>query len=212
MKFKSFIACTGIAGALFFSPGARADDWGCEVLLCLSNPAGPMAVSQCVPPITRLYAAIFKPNPDPFPTCAMARGPNGERNEATPQYNDYYDPCPEGTKPLGPGAYAVKSSDVTVSGRRFGGTRVNLSAVRTGIGEGSGGVADGDGGTSFPQKVCVAGQTGSVGVEFSSGGDYSDVRSVGIYERIEMLPAHRNGFAIKVYVNNKLHLVVRPKL
>ena len=34
---------------------ASADDWGCEVLLCLSNPAGPTAVEQCKPPIQRLW-------------------------------------------------------------------------------------------------------------------------------------------------------------
>lgn len=34
-----------------FSRTAFGDQWGCEVLLCLSNPAGPTAVKECEPPI-----------------------------------------------------------------------------------------------------------------------------------------------------------------
>lgn len=61
-------ACT--AGALFLAPAAHADDWGCEVLLCLSNPAGPTAVSQCVPPIRKLWRELARGHA--FPTCLMS--------------------------------------------------------------------------------------------------------------------------------------------
>lgn len=30
------------------------DQWACEVAMCLSNPAGPMAVSECVAPIRKM--------------------------------------------------------------------------------------------------------------------------------------------------------------
>lgn len=214
MNFRKFAAISLAIPSILFSSAASAEDlWGCEVLLCLSNPAGPMAVAQCVPPITRLYRAIFKTNPDPFPTCAMARGPNGERNEATPHYNDYYDPCPTGTRALGQGSYAVHQSQVKQgNGGRFSRPSAPLSAVLSGIGEGGYGYSDGDGGTSFPTKVCVGNQTGSVSVDFGSGSEYSDYRSVGIYDQIKLLPAHRNGFSIKVYQNNGLLHVVRPNL
>jgi hypothetical protein len=47
-----------VAGAVMSSKEARADQWGCEVLLCMSNPAGPTAVSQCVTPMERFYSVL----------------------------------------------------------------------------------------------------------------------------------------------------------
>lgn len=71
-----------IALALFTStsiltPGlAHADDWGCQVLLCLSNPDGPEQYSACVSPIERLWVALR--HGDPFPTCdSGSRGAQG---------------------------------------------------------------------------------------------------------------------------------------
>jgi hypothetical protein len=43
-----------------FSGVAKADDWACEVLLCLSNPKGAMAVAPCVPPISKLWRKLAK--------------------------------------------------------------------------------------------------------------------------------------------------------
>ncbi|RBB38170.1 hypothetical protein DPV79_19020 [Burkholderia reimsis] len=48
----------------------RADDWGCQVRLCLSNPGGPEQYAECVPPIERLWASLR--DGDPFPTCDLA--------------------------------------------------------------------------------------------------------------------------------------------
>lgn len=203
MNLKKIAAISFTSAALLFANNVSANDdlWGCEVLLCLSNPAGPMAVAQCVPPITRLYRAIFKKHPDPFPTCPMAAGPNGERNEAMPQYNDYYDPCPEGTRALASGAYAVHQSQVRQTGWRNR-TTVSISSVYTGIGEGNY-RAEGS-------KVCVGNQTGSVSVDFGSN-DSTDYRTVGIYDNIQLLRPYNHGFSIKVYQNNSLLHVVRPE-
>lgn len=63
---------------------AKADDWGCQVLLCLSNPAGPEAVAECVPPIQRLWQALSARPPQPFPSCGMGGGERG--NRATHQW------------------------------------------------------------------------------------------------------------------------------
>jgi hypothetical protein len=46
---------------------ALADDWGCQVILCLSDPRGPEAEAACVPPIEQLWTALR--HGDPFPTC-----------------------------------------------------------------------------------------------------------------------------------------------
>jgi hypothetical protein len=51
---------------------ARADDWGCQVLLCLANPGGPEQYSECVPPIEKLWQALR--HGDPFPTCELGSG------------------------------------------------------------------------------------------------------------------------------------------
>jgi hypothetical protein len=71
------IALAGCLGTSILVPGtARADEWGCQVMLCLSNPGGPEQYSECVPPVERLWAALR--NGDPFPTCdAGAEGSQG---------------------------------------------------------------------------------------------------------------------------------------
>jgi len=75
----AFIICLD----LLFGQIAHADDWGCEVLLCLSNPAGPMAVSECVPPIEKLYRELAKGRG--MPSCAMS----GQGNYAKKVFNPY---------------------------------------------------------------------------------------------------------------------------
>lgn len=54
---------------LFFFMGgtAYASDWGCQVVLCLSNPGGPTQFKECVEPIKKLWEALAKGKP--FPTC-----------------------------------------------------------------------------------------------------------------------------------------------
>lgn len=83
MRFTSNSICTITLTAVatltaslqpFTSNDVQAEDnWPCEVLLCLSNPAGPTAVGQCVPPIARLFEHLSAGRK--FPICA-ARGTN----------------------------------------------------------------------------------------------------------------------------------------
>jgi len=47
-----------VVGTAICPQQARADQWGCEVLLCMSNPSGPEAVGQCVPPMQRFYNVL----------------------------------------------------------------------------------------------------------------------------------------------------------
>ncbi|AFT86219.1 hypothetical protein [Paraburkholderia phenoliruptrix] len=61
------------AGSFVFAPSfAQADDWGCQVILCLSNPGGPEQYSECVPPIEKLWRALR--HGDPFPSCDFGAG------------------------------------------------------------------------------------------------------------------------------------------
>lgn len=38
------------------------DQWACEVAMCLSNPAGPTAVAECLPPINKMHRELAKGN------------------------------------------------------------------------------------------------------------------------------------------------------
>lgn len=74
----------------------EASDWGCEVALCLSNPQGPTAVAECVPPIKKLYRELAKGHA--FPSCG------GVSNKTTyhPASPDF---CPqEYLRPVEPGS------------------------------------------------------------------------------------------------------------
>ena len=65
------LAC--FIGTCVITPSlAHADDWGCQVILCLSNPGGPEQYAECVPPIEKLWRTLR--HGDPFPTCDFGAG------------------------------------------------------------------------------------------------------------------------------------------
>ena len=45
-------------GGVFCIGPASADDVGCTVLLCLSNPAGWASVNECVAPVQNMFANL----------------------------------------------------------------------------------------------------------------------------------------------------------
>lgn len=47
---------------------AQASDWGCQVLLCLSNPGSPTEYAECRPPIEKLYSVLASGGS--FPSCS----------------------------------------------------------------------------------------------------------------------------------------------
>ena len=51
-----------------WSAPAQASDYGCQVLLCLSNPGGPTQYAACVPPIAKLWRDLATGGS--FPTCS----------------------------------------------------------------------------------------------------------------------------------------------
>ena len=210
MKSKQFLAPIFVAFVATFGVAAHADGWGCEVLLCLSNPAGPMAVSECVPPITRLYKAIFKTKPDPFPTCVMS---NGMDSKSAGTYGavgvpNYYDACPAGTTALPAGLNGVQGVRQAPSSPHFKLT----SAVATGIGGGEGvSPRFGDGGRrlALEAKTCVGNKLRDTTIHRGRD-DYSLITS-GVYDRVVYVDPAASPFVINVYVNNALFRAVRPK-
>ncbi|WP_155741657.1 hypothetical protein [Burkholderia territorii] len=71
MRRTLWRAVASLAVVLGMSMGwsniVEADEWGCQVMLCLSNPGGPEQYAECEPPIERLWAALRRG--DPFPVC-----------------------------------------------------------------------------------------------------------------------------------------------
>ena len=68
---RTIIAASGFASLYTISErDARADNWGCQVILCLSNPGGPTQYSECRPPVEKLWRWLAKGRS--FPTCSGA--------------------------------------------------------------------------------------------------------------------------------------------
>lgn len=71
MSKRSFMVSVAILSAapvyLISGGKARADDWGCKVVLCLSNPGGPTQYQECRPPIEKLWERLAEGRP--FPPC-----------------------------------------------------------------------------------------------------------------------------------------------
>jgi len=63
-----WVAASGAISIASPSP-VFADDWGCQVLLCLADPRGPETESECKPPIEKLWNALE--HGKPFPTCDL---------------------------------------------------------------------------------------------------------------------------------------------
>ena len=177
---KVLFAIATIGAAIAPIQEAMASDYGCRVLLCLSNPKGPMQVQQCVPPITQLYQDLNSKPPKPFPTCE-----EGAPAVATPTQRPY-DDCPAGTAALADGSPAIMMSEAdyaayvrstqarytgrNVSASAYPSTSVSLPDQPTYNGIGAGTMSN------YQQrqaKTCVANKLGTVmlGAVQGSGGD-----------------------------------------
>lgn len=181
--------------------------WGCKVVLCLANPAGPMSAAACVPPITALWQALSKAPPDPFPTCDQAKASGTYAALA----NTYYKQCPAPLTPLAAGVMAVLATPAQIAGNNYfyGGNE----PVLTGIGDGSGSSPQtniGDsGGTPMPPLVCVGKQVGTTITSTGSGEDETST-SANAYDQIVLIPADPSSLLVNVYVQNALFAQASP--
>jgi hypothetical protein len=79
-----FVPAVSLASfPLGFDSKARADDWGCQVILCLSNPGGATQYAECRPPVEKLWRELAKGHS--FPSCSGAGFQASE-----PKYEPYY--------------------------------------------------------------------------------------------------------------------------
>lgn len=137
MKRLSLILCLITAS---FGLSAQASEYGCKVLLCLSNPkdnGGPLGVAECVDPVRQLYKDLSKGKP--FPTCTLADGNDG--SSYARQGYDPYDLCPAGTSGAKRGERVIQGDSINNRMNYRNSYRVSES----------------------PMKACVANYVGTVG-------------------------------------------------
>ena len=71
MRFGIPVSIALVAAGSGWSAPALASDYGCQVLLCLSNPGGPTQYGACVPPIYKLWRDLATGKA--FPPCRRRR-------------------------------------------------------------------------------------------------------------------------------------------
>ena len=197
MNTRALVVAPFVVATLCVEP-AIADDWGCEVLLCLSNPAGPTAVEQCKPPIHRLWDHLRHGHE--FPTCDIAKSDKG-RSFAKQGFN-HYDICPLGTQALANGERAVQGTTLKQVG--LFPRAATTGTVQVGIGDGDGYSIWNRYDRALP-KSCVGTK---VGVTWQ-GNDGRSRYPVTIYDRIVSLPPHSSPNIIDVYINDAFYQRVR---
>lgn len=172
-------------------------DWGCEVLLCLANPAGATAVAACEPPIRRLWSALARGHA--FPTCTMASGPNGRSYVRA--VRNHFDRCPPGTNDLPAGLLAelvapmsTQAAPPLLSGAPSAYSAAAPGHTYTGIGSGDGFMGYGDG--SARTKVCVAGHRGSRDIW---AGDTSI--TIHRFDQVYLSPANVSAQLLEIYID-----------
>jgi len=100
---RAFVAAASLAPFYpVFDSKARAAEWGCQVILCLSNPGGPTQYAECRPPIQKLWSELAKGHS--FPTCSGV-GFHSSR----PGYEPYY--CDAGYRLSG--SYGLRGQEAT---------------------------------------------------------------------------------------------------
>lgn len=187
----------------------QRDDWGCQVLLCLANPNGPEAVSECRPPIERLWRQLARGKP--FPTCNLASGPGG-RSYASPGYS-LYDACPQGTTEATPGQTVMLAGTMPATATPTS-YRSGVASTYAQAGAGLGYIGIGDGGSQYtfanadsgppPAKVCVAGLRGTTTMGYGDS-----TYEVAMYDTIFVQQPQLSPRFIDVYIDNNVWHRVR---
>ncbi|MCD8339477.1 MAG: hypothetical protein LUC43_04665 [Burkholderiales bacterium] len=178
------------------------EEWGCQVLLCMANPNGPKAVSECVPPITKLYSCLYRiKNPCSFPTCPMA----GDGNYAKP-LSDTYDPCTLQDMEDAPAGWIMQgnltdTSKFSVKGHQYhlkaGGSSYNYAGT----------ASDGSGNSS---KACVRNLQGTALEPYQCQIDSGEssywttcYRQVKVYEEVTW-QQQQSSRAVDVFIEGNL--------
>lgn len=180
-------AAAGSEASAALDSGLTADEaWGCQVLLCLSDPRGPRTEAECRPPVDRLYESLRSRHPR-FPKCPQAGSGNYARAVSDP-----FDPCSLAgleDAPAGLVVQGVKSA----RGFSLAGRPVMNTA---GAGE-----------AGLRTKACAKGFEGIYRWTEGSG-DAAESYSARVYRELRMMP-EKTSRAIDVYRDGALAARVR---
>jgi len=58
----AFSLCAAAIVSAGAAEPAKADTWGCQVILCLATPGSPTTYAECVPPIMKLWHSFSVPS------------------------------------------------------------------------------------------------------------------------------------------------------
>jgi hypothetical protein len=214
--FPKLFLCAALMSILFPKHSYASDDalWGCEVLLCLANPAGPMAAPYCVKPIKKLFTALAKFPPDPFPKCKEA----GPGNYADIGGQDHYDDCPAGQKHVKSGVLVTSTTSAApyVSGNKYKFHKSKLKYPYLGSNSQEGSTVDvsdikaiftgiGDGPSYYDPdyaKVCVSGPSGKINLSVQKEDFWDDV-IVQVYDNVSLVYPYKSSSTINVVLDGK---------
>lgn len=180
-------------------------DWGCEVLMCLSNPNGATAVNACVPPMQRLWRHLSRGGK--FPTCTMSNGQDSRTAGTWVQpTQNYYNLCPAGTRPLAANSHALVRAPNAAQ-----------PVVYAGIGDGSNLYPNDDSRMGYntsglPPMVCVGNLLSTTQQWVVARGARSDEMqqiTVGNYDAVVIQEPVNSPGAFDVYINHQVHLRAR---
>lgn len=181
---RSLLSAFVLILAAFAPITSYADDWGCEVLLCMSNPKGATDVAECVDPMQKLWKQLRKGKP--FPKCDLGKGSSGT---GAVQNVNHYPPCPAGTSPLPAGAVIDTGSGQLLRG--FGsGDGMTPSPLRDG--------------QPMPPLACVAGYKGAKTVVVDANTDSAYEVEVSQYAQVSYFSPRASGSVVDVYIDGKL--------
>lgn len=201
---KRLVMClAGSAAALLGGAHAHADDYGCKVMLCMSNPSGPTAVAECRPPIERLVRERAQARPPAWPTCEEA-APSTMKFGSRP-----YDQCPAGTTALDSDVQALQIAQDTFSlmlkgGVRSGGsslTTVRVSALPSGTAVLQG-IGEGMVNNSL-DKTCVGKSIGTVEVLNGSGDNATSI-SYPVFGQVVSIAPAASPRVVDILIDGKL--------
>lgn len=185
-----------LAGLALLPAPARSDDWGCQVLLCMSNPGGPTQFAECVPPIERLWRHLRRGGS--FPTCDMAGSPESGGSYIQ-QVFDPYDLCPSGLQPAPAGQWVGSRSLLGLL--PLGGLPADGNTARPAQSEAS---ITSDHGDGLGPRACVGSLMGTT-VE---GGSDDERITVYVYDAVQWLQP-KSPQAFDVYIDSSLFHRVR---
>lgn len=199
MKLKKYlIAIPMVLGAIGIGQVSHASDYGCTVLLCLSDPRGPRTESECRPPIDKLFRDLAKGRG--FPSCAMAGSSSTGEGSFAKYVSKPFDVCPTGLTPKS--GYIAKGDPKDYENNRKNRWRY--------LSKGTHAFSDSREGSSYGEsrpvapRACVKNHLGSY-----TFWDDETRNTVNVYEEVVWQKRHRNPRAIDVYIDSEHYKRVR---